>query len=184
MAASTAIVINWPTSFSQGEILARLRKSPGDRRRTIRELFHFAMDTMIGKNAGFWVQHSAEAAVRASQTATLTQASLVDATDTLTTFGVTLTAKTTATTENHFAIGTTNAEAATNLKNAINAHSTLSKYVIATVADSVVTITVLIPGAGFNFCTLAEAGNGIALGGTVYASGAGLKYGTVDAYTW
>jgi hypothetical protein len=186
MASHTVAVFDW-SGRSQTETLNQLRNNPTDKRASIHKLSKMMLQLMTGNLPGggtFRVQHSSGASVRASQTATVVQASLVDATDTLVSFGVTLTAKTTPTTENHFAIGSTNAEAATNLKNAINAHSTLSKYVVASVSSNVVTVTVLMPGAFANFIPITETGNGITLGGTVYASGAGMAYATVDSFTW
>ncbi len=112
---------------------------------------------------------------RPSGTFTTTQASIVN--DSTTIIGtVTLTWKTSgAAGENQLNIGANNNAAATNLANAINAHSALRGLVTAVAVNNVVTLTYWCAGReGELVRTTGTAG--------VVASGAGLVTTTVGAY--
>lgn len=123
-----------------------------------------------------YVSGSATDPVAASATATLTYASLANNVDTLVMFGVTLTCVTgtpaaSDATTGQFKKQTDATVSAANLVATINAHTTLAKYVSATSALGVVTITLNQKGSEGNFMTLnTSAGTGIAniqwVGGT------------------
>lgn len=185
MASHTTIVIDW-NDQDRTHVVQRYRVSGGANGRLhIQKLARALYALISGILKGtFRVQHTDSASACAAQTVTCAQASAVDNTDTFTTLGVTLSVKASPATENEFAKGASNSAMATNLKNAINAHSVLSKYVIATASGAVVTITFLLPGAIFNLFSLAEAGNGMTLGAATYAGGAGLANATVDTYSF
>jgi hypothetical protein len=110
------------------------------------------------------------ATVAASATATLVQAS-ISAADTITIGGTALTARVTPTLTSEFAIGTTDTESGTNLKNAINANATLQKFVWASSVLGVVTITSVYPGPVGNFILISKSSTGITLSGVALASG-------------
>lgn len=114
------------------------------------------------------------ASAQASQTITCTFASAVSATDLIVLGGTTLTAKTTPLSQADFFIGTTDATMAASLAAAINAHTTLSKYVFAvvtTAASGIVTVYSITPGLVGNFITLTKTGNGLAVGGATLLGG-------------
>jgi hypothetical protein len=127
---------------------------------------------------------------RMTRTNTITQASLVDNTDTLK-FGnvVTLTWKTSPSGENEVAIGASDTAAGDNLASKINNHSKLKGIFTAVNVSGVVTITYTGDPRLGAIIGLAEAGNGQVLSGTnfaldtteVYAS-ASVRYvlGNVD----
>lgn len=118
-----------------------------------------------------FVQSSTSDPVAAAATATITYASLAAA-DTIVILGVTLTCTAGTPTANEFKKETDETVTAANLRNAINAHTTLSKYVTASRAAGVVTITSNVRGAIGNFLTaVSRTGTGITL--AQWAGGAG-----------
>ena len=117
----------------------------------------------------------------ASQTITCAQASAVDNTDTVTIGGTTLSVKASPATTSEFAKGASDTAMATNLKNCINAHATVSKIVFASSSEGVVTVRCKYPGPIGNLVTLAEVGDGMTLGGSVLANGASDE---VDEYAF
>lgn len=153
-----------------------------DKNLAIREIMN-VMNGLLGgayENRGY--ARACIASASATQTVTCTFSAAVADTDTLVIGGTTLACKTTPTTEAHYGIGTTNATLATNLCNAINANTAISKLVRATVAANVVTITALVPGPAGNQITTTEAGNGNVLGqASVMANGASDE---VDGYAF
>jgi hypothetical protein len=95
--------------------------------------------------------------------------------DTLVIGGTTLTVAASPANESEFVKGSTDALHAAATVAAINAHTTLSKYVwaaVTTSASGILTIYCKFPGPVGNFITLAETGNGFTVGGAVLASGA------------
>jgi phage tail sheath gpL-like len=99
----------------------------------------------------------------------------VDANDTVTIGGVTLTAKASGangTTE--FNAETSNTVMATNLKNCINANTTLSKHLLATSSSGTVTVTARLKGSIGNLITLASSdADGLVVSGTALTGGTG-----------
>jgi hypothetical protein len=114
------------------------------------------------------VQLSGAAPVAASGTITL--ASFAND-DTVVIGGVTLTGKSSPTTENHFEIDGNDTADAAALAACINAHSTLSKVLTATSAAAVVTLTCRVKGVVGNFIIMSQTGNHATL--AQLASGAG-----------
>lgn len=114
------------------------------------------------------------APVNASATATCAS---VIAGNTLVIGGTTLTAvanNTASPTTAQFRIGTSNAECAANICQAINNNTTIRSKVYATVAAAVVTITAKDPGQAGNAITLTQGGGTITVtGGGTLGSGAG-----------
>lgn len=108
-----------------------------------------------------FIQTSTDDPVAATATATITYASLADG-DTIVIFGVTITCRTGTPIANEFKKETDATVSAVNLAAAINANATLSKYMTATSALGVVTLTSNLRGAIGNFLAiLAETGNGM-----------------------
>jgi hypothetical protein len=122
------------------------------------------------------------ASATASKTVTCDHSAAVANTDTLTIAGQALAAKASVANEDQFLIGSTDALYAANVVACINAHSVLSKIVwaaVTTAASGIITIYSKYPGPIGNLVTLAEAGNGFTLGGSVLASGSSDE---VDTY--
>lgn len=126
---------------------------------------------------------SATNRTHSSATATVTQASLVE-NDTVVVGGVTFTWEAAADPEVETEIdtGSDDDTAAANLAAAINAHSELQGVVTASVADNVVTISSVVPGAVGNQITLAETGNGVALSGAVLSGWSGSEQAAERQY--
>ena len=97
---------------------------------------------------------------KATATVTVADASLVDDTDDLTIGSVTFKWMASPSGESQIDIGGSDAQSATNLAAAINAHSQLAGVVTATAAAAVVTITADYPGIAGELIALAETGNG------------------------
>ena len=120
---------------------------------------------------------TASTTVAAYATATLTYASLANSVDTWVGYGVTITCVTgtpaaSDATTGQFKKQTDATVSAANLVTTINAHPTLAKYVYASSAAGVVTITSHTKGSVGNFLTThTSAGTGIA--NAAYANGAG-----------
>lgn len=124
------------------------------------------------------VQTGSANPVAASATFTLVSAV---ATDAVTIGTVTLTASSTPANENEWEIdGATDADDATSLANAINAHSVLSNQVSASAASNVVTVTCLVKGVIGNAINFSSADATITASGTHLASGTG---GATDSAT-
>lgn len=120
-----------------------------------------------------YVQSSTDDPVAASATLTVTSAV---ATNAVTIGGQTLTASSTPSGESQWEIdGSGNDADAQALAAAINAHSTLSKVVIATTAANVITVTALTRGVIGNMIPISSNA------GTIVASGAFLSGGTGGA---
>lgn len=118
----------------------------------------------------------------ASQTINVDVSDMVADTDTVVIDGITLTWVAASANENEITIPATDALGAAALVAAINAHSTISKLVWATVTGSAtgdVTVYAVLPGTAGNGITLTEAGNGITLGGATLENGAGDEVDTV-----
>lgn len=115
------------------------------------------------------------ATAKASQTISCDQSSATDGTDDITIGQVTLSVVASASTENQFEQGASDADFASNLAAAINDHSVLGLLFTAE-SDGVdeVTVTANLPGAWAHQIGLAESGSGMTLGGDFFASGAGL----------
>ena len=157
---------------------AEVTKS-GQRNVNVTKLINILSGMNVGAQIGeVYVSGSTAATlVAASATATLTYASLVNATDTLVLFGVTITCVTgtpaaSDATTGQFKKQTDATVSAANLVTTINAHPTLVKYVSATSALGVVTITLNQKGSVGNFVAInTSAGTGIA--NVAYTAGAG-----------
>jgi len=124
------------------------------------------------------VQTSASDPVAAAGTVTCAS---ISADDTVTVGSVTFTAKSSPAGETQFEIDGDDDADATALGAAINAHSTLSKVVVATVADNVVTVTSRVKGVVGNHLVL-DSSNGTRLAVTEFAGGTGGATTTAVTY--
>lgn len=106
-----------------------------------------------------------------SVTATCVRASIVQD-DTFTIGNVVLTWRTSGSGENQVTIGASNTAAATNLRNAINAHSKLAGLISATSDVGVVTITYSGAAREAALIGLSETGTGVTLSATSFTSAA------------
>lgn len=162
MASKFLVTVTTPEDMDMGV--------SGDDTQTCKNLAGF-FDKVASGNTGAATIRVLNDAVAASGTVVISGALTAD--DTVIIGTQTLTAKASAANENQFtAAVSTNADAAS-LCAAINAHSTLSKVVVASVSTGTVTVTSLYPGVLGNHIRLAEgtdAGNKIAV--TAMASGA------------
>lgn len=104
-----------------------------------------------------------------SVTVTITDASLVSGTDSLTIGATTIVWEASPADEDDVDIGGSDAQSATNLAAAINAHSALQGVVSATSAAGVVTITLSGASRLARHILLAEAGSGQVLSATSFA---------------
>lgn len=147
------------------------------------ELSHFFKKCSMGsENASVDVQYNTDAApVAASATATCASVS-VD--DTITIAGVVLTAKASPANEAQFSQAGSNTADGASLASVINAHSVLSKIVVASADTGVVTITCLTKGIIGNYLTLvssngtrlAVTGSGFLAGGTGGINASAVTY--------
>jgi len=118
-------------------------------------------------------QKSTVAAVRAAGTITITHTNL-DANDTVTICGITITAKASGATGAQFNIGSSATADATNLAACINALATLKIYVSATSALGVVTVTANQAGVVGNLFAMATSdATAYGLSAAAMAGGAG-----------
>lgn len=161
------------TAEFQDRPIASLRTllDRSDKREAFRAIVNELHGILTGRRA---MVRAVLSGVCATGTYTATQATLVSGTSAATIAGTVLVAETTPVDQDDFAIGTTDAEAATNLCNAINAHTTLQKIVRASVSSNIVTVTCIFPGPIGNLVTTTETSNGLVV------SGAALTGGTSD----
>ncbi len=182
MAAHVAILID-TESYAKADLVRKLRK--GNRWYDIRALLPFIRGVISGVfRATVRLQVGSGATVVASQTVTCGNAAAVNGTDTITIGGVTLAVVASPANQNQFLKGASDAAFATNLAAAINAHTTLQQYVVASALAAVVTIRGLRPGIIYNLVALTEVGNGFTLGGSALANGAGLGDTVVKTYVF
>ncbi len=168
MAAVTTIVIKHDSATTAAEVAERLARPASDKKNGLRMLIRLLEALVAGTRLGRVSVKVDDVTVgdRASVTNTITQASLVADTDTLTIGDITLSWKAAASTESEVTIGGTATICATNLVAKINAHSQLKGLVSATSAAGVVTISCAFPGRIGEMITLAEVGNGQVLSAT------------------
>jgi phage tail sheath gpL-like len=122
--------------------------------------------------------------VAASGTITCTYASIAN-NDTVTVAGVTLTCVTGTPTGAQFKKETDAATTATNLAALINANTTTKKYVSASAASGVCTVTAIVKHPIGNLVTLATSnGTGFGLSGANLASGAGGSDETATTFAF
>jgi phage tail sheath gpL-like len=124
------------------------------------------------------VHYNATNGVAASGTITLVSC----ATDTVTIGGVTFTGSGSPSGDVQFETDGNDAADAAALAAKINAHPTLSKVVVATVASNVVTVTCVVKGVVGNFITLAETGTTITISAGALAGGTGGSNGSPASY--
>lgn len=153
-------------------------KQASQDRENLNQLINLLSGVNIGAvQATVDVQSASADPVAATSTATLTYGSLVNNTDTVVMFGVTLTCVTgtpaaSDATTGQFKKQTDATVSAANLVTTVNAHTTLAKYVAATSAAGVVTFTLKNKGLVGNFIKdNTSAGTGIAW--VQWANGAG-----------
>ncbi len=161
-----------PSSLTDASLSDRLKNSHPDGRQFVNELINVLASLSNGdQTAEIRYGHGGTAA---SGTLTLTYAN-IDAGETVKFGAVTLTVSAGApANENEFRKQTDATVTATNLKNCINAHSVLSKYVVATSATNVVTVTSLVRGKLGSLIGMAcsdatginPSSSGLATGGT------------------
>lgn len=170
---SLALVIKTPkteTNFSKA----------GQPRTNMKKIVNLLTGIMSGASRGaVYIQSSSSDPVAATATATITYADIAD-NDTIVILGVTLTCVVGTPTANQFKKETDATVTAANLAAAINANATLAKYVTASSALGVVTLTVNMLGALGNFlAAITKTGTGIALvqwtGGTGGAGTAAVQ---------
>jgi phage tail sheath gpL-like len=152
-------------------------RKPGQNRENLLRISRYINAIAAGKKAASVdISSSSTAPVAASHTITVSQAA-VTADDTITVLGVTLTAKASgANGTTQFNAITSNAIMATNLAACINANTTLSKYVTATAASEVVTITSNVKGSVGNY--LIPSALGTIDSGTPFTISGGFEDGT------
>jgi hypothetical protein len=152
------------------------RKTPlisGARLLSMKRLANYVVALMAGYGNPGASMKVRNAAVLATGSITFT--GLPVANDTVTVAGTAFTAKASASTSTEFTIGADATATATNLAAKLNAHTTISRYVTASSALGVVTLTAAVPGVFGNLVTLSEA----LTNATV--SGATLSGGSEDA---
>jgi phage tail sheath gpL-like len=130
------------------------------------------------EGAEVFVSTSSSDPVAATGTLTLTYGN-ISASDTVVVAGTTLTATTGSPTAVQFKKETDATVTATNLKNAINAQTALAKYLVATSALGVVTITAKFKGSIGNLITIVGS-TGVVASAATLASGAGGPEGTSE----
>lgn len=169
---SSTLVITLKMNRAQGD-LTRYKldtTQPRNESTALKDLFrNLASGT---ETASFDVQTSANAPVRASQTLTLTYAS-ISTEDTFVVGGITFEAVTgTPGSSDEFKKQTDATVTAANLVTVVNAHATAKLLVKASSAAAVVTFTALTPGVIGNQIPLVGS-TGMVAGAATFASGAG-----------
>lgn len=161
-----------PSSLTDASLSDRLQNSHPDGRQFANNLINL-LSGLAGGEQSAEVRYG-HGGTAASGTLTLTYAN-IDAGETVKFGAVTLTVSAGApANENEFQKQTDATVTATNLKNAINAHSVLSKYVVATSSTNVVTVTSLVRGKLGSLIGMAcsddtginPSSSGLATGGT------------------
>jgi hypothetical protein len=169
---ASSFVITLKSARSQGDLARYIKDttSPRNQAKALELLFERLASGL--ETGSFDVQTAAAAPVRATNTLTLTYASISDL-DTVVIAGVTLTCVTgTPSGSAQFKKQTNATVTATNLVNCINAHATLSLLMRATSSVGVVTMTLHTPGAIGNQAPLVGS-TGMVAGTATFASGAG-----------
>jgi hypothetical protein len=178
MANTTTIRITHPENLAQMDDLSRVGSAKGFMQRLQNYLDKIQAGAVAG-NVNVDVHLAGTAGVKASATATC---AAVQANDTVTIGGLALTALADNGTPTavQFKIGsgggaTQNGQCATNLAAAINANTTLNKFVSASASAAIVTITALNQGVVGNKVTFVSSnGTRLEVTGSGYlASGAG-----------
>lgn len=173
--ANKTFVIVVSTPRATGDITSMI-KDTSDPRGEMRALSHYFKRLEEGCDKGVgstvYVSYSTSAPVRATNTLTLTYASISN-NDTCVVAGTTLTCVTgTPSGQSQFKKQTDATVTATNLVTCINAHTTLSKLMVASSALGVVTLTLITFGAIGNQTPLVGS-TGMVVGAAAFASGAG-----------
>lgn len=173
--ANKTLVIVVSTPRSTGDVTA-LIKDTNDPRGEMRGLSHFfkRLEEGCDKGAGttVYASYSTAAPVRATNTLTLTYASISN-NDTTVPAGVTLTCVTgTPSGQAQFKKVTDATTTAANLVACVNANTTLNKLMSASNVAGVVTLTLNVFGAIGNQATLVGS-TGMVAGAATFANGAG-----------
>ncbi len=180
--ANTSFVITISTPLTNAQMNDKYLLSstvPRNECTALSQLFKRIGDGLT--SASFDVQYGSAAPVRATNTLTLTYASIANL-DTVVIAGTTLTCVTGApANENQFRKITDLATTAQNLVNCVNVHSVLSKLMVASRVAGVVTLTMLTPGAIGNQAPLVGS-TGMVVGAALFANGAGGATSTVVSY--
>lgn len=169
--ASLGLILK--TDKSQSD-LQDLFTNSNDQAETVKQrLAQFFRDLQSGTTrANIDIYEGSAAPVAASATLTLVSAV---ATDEITIGPVTFTATSTPSAETDWEIdGATDADDATSLAAAINAHSTVSQVVTASAASNVVTVTCNFKGVVGNFINISSADATITASAANLGSGAGV----------
>lgn len=170
MAVGTTIHITHDSEAS-ASISAELLKDTSTPRQELQALENFLHAVKGGaRNAKLEVSVDALKPVKASGTITCATAI---ATNTITLGPQTLTIVNSGATTDEINKGANNTLTAAAIAAAINAHAVTSKYVVATSALAVVTVTALQRGTMGNGITLASSGSTLAVSGTALAGGVG-----------
>jgi len=174
MAGNLKISIKTDENQAQLQDLFKFNSDDNYSREAALALSGYFKDLAFGRRRGVIdVQTADEAPARASATFTFVS---VISTDTFTISGTTFTFTSTPTLSTDVEVdGASDALDATAACNAINAHSTISKLVLATVASNVVTVTAREPGVVGNAIAVSDADT------TITTSAANLSGGTGGA---
>jgi hypothetical protein len=179
MATTTVIITHGDENAAT--MSAELYQETGKRQEQAQALQNYIGGLLGGaRNGKLEVIHDAVNPVTAS--ATLTCASVVED-DTCIIAGVTFTAKDSPAGSVQFDVKGTDAAQATELAAVINAHATVSKWVVASASGAVVTISARLRGEQGNAITLTGTAVKLAASATRLGSGDGLD-GTVRSYSF
>lgn len=172
--ANKTLVIVVSTPRATGDVTALIKDTTAPRNEMI-ELSNYFKRLAAGTDKGVgntvYVSYSTSAPVRATNTLTLTYASISN-NDTVVIAGTTLTCVTGTPSGAQFKKETDATTTATNLKVLVNANTTLNKLMVASSAAGVVTLTLITFGAIGNQTPLVGS-TGIVVGAAAFASGAG-----------
>lgn len=174
---ASSIVLTIKTEDTQSDVNTKLRLDTIKDKEGAIELKKYIKNMSSGIVRGIIdVQTGSAAPVAASGTITL--ASFADD-DTLTIGGVTITGKSSPTTEDHFEIDGNDTADAAALAACINAHSTLSQVLTASSNAAIVTITLKQKGVIGNFFVIAASAHATLAqpsGGTGGVTNAAIQY--------
>jgi len=174
----SSLVITVKMEESQAVLQQKYQLSANNTRPEMQELKKLFRDFASGaKRASVYVQTGSSDPVAAAGSIVL--ASFAN-NDTVTIGGVTLTGKSSPTTEDHFEIDGNDAADAAALRACINAHSVLSKVIVAGGSSDTVSVTALQKGLVGNQIIMSQTGDHATLtqmtGGTGGAAEAAVTY--------
>jgi phage tail sheath gpL-like len=146
----------------------------GAKRSSFRRFTNFLQAIVTGKRLGAATTVEVRNAAVAA-TGTVVFGGVPTANDTITVAGTVFTAKASASLSTEYTIGASAALSAVAFAAKVNAHTTVSKYVTASVVSATVTLTANVPGVIGNLIAVSESGTNTSIGAAATALTGGAE---------